>query len=141
MWIGQERTNNEAEYSGLIEGLRAAKELGIKVSFVLRDGGSLSGEVVRGIALPERRLAKGLLCPLQSMSRRFVSFAGWQDGVCSPCCLVMQYISADFAVRGAGNVSSFADVSAVQASLRPPSSTRSGSDKVPKSVRLVADCS
>lgn len=33
MWIGQGRTNNEAEYLGLIEGLRAAKELGIKVSF------------------------------------------------------------------------------------------------------------
>eukprot|EP00752_Nemacystus_decipiens_P017933 g16076.t1 len=30
VWVGQRRTNNEAEYSGLIEGLRAAKELGIK---------------------------------------------------------------------------------------------------------------
>eukprot|EP00903_Cladosiphon_okamuranus_P017808 g16389.t1 len=30
VWVGQRRTNNEAEYTGLIEGLRAAKELGIK---------------------------------------------------------------------------------------------------------------
>lgn len=30
VWVGQASTNNEAEYSGLIEGLRGAKELGIK---------------------------------------------------------------------------------------------------------------
>lgn len=35
VWVGPERTNNEAEYSGLIAGLSAAKKLGIKVSFVL----------------------------------------------------------------------------------------------------------
>lgn len=33
VFLGPGRTNNEAEYRGLIEGLRAAKELGIKVSF------------------------------------------------------------------------------------------------------------
>lgn len=31
VWIGKGRTNNEAEYSGLIEGLTAAKKLGVKV--------------------------------------------------------------------------------------------------------------
>ncbi|CAN0250205.1 unnamed protein product, partial [Hapterophycus canaliculatus] len=30
VWVGPKRTNNEAEYSGLIEGLKAAKKLGIK---------------------------------------------------------------------------------------------------------------
>ncbi|CAM9385922.1 unnamed protein product [Scytosiphon promiscuus] len=30
VWVGQRRTNNEAEYSGLIEGLKAAEKLGIK---------------------------------------------------------------------------------------------------------------
>lgn len=40
VWVGQGRTNNEAEYSGLIEGLRAAKELGIKVGFAPRTGSS-----------------------------------------------------------------------------------------------------
>lgn len=32
VWIGNGRTNNEAEYSGLIEGLTVAKKLGVKVS-------------------------------------------------------------------------------------------------------------
>lgn len=36
LWVGQQRTNNEAEYSGLIEGLRAAKEVGVKVGLVVR---------------------------------------------------------------------------------------------------------
>lgn len=31
VWVGHASTNNEAEYSGLIEGLRAAEKLGIKV--------------------------------------------------------------------------------------------------------------
>lgn len=31
VWVGNDATNNEAEYCGLLEGLRAAKDLGIKV--------------------------------------------------------------------------------------------------------------
>lgn len=31
VWIGEKRTNNEAEYRGLIEGLIGAEKLGIKV--------------------------------------------------------------------------------------------------------------
>lgn len=34
-WVGPEATNNEAEYEALIEGLRAAKELGIRVNTIV----------------------------------------------------------------------------------------------------------
>lgn len=126
VWVGQGRTNNEAEYSGLIEGLRAAKELGVKVSFAPRAGTKQSylewwGGAYK--ALPYRRLAEGVSCPVLLLfgacpGEAFVFIYFRRSGstgiylcIVPPCCLLTQNARADFASRSAARVSySGADV-------------------------------